>query len=263
MAAVTICSDLESNKIKSVTVSVVSPSICYEVLGPDAVILAFWMLSFKPAFSLSSFTFIKRLFSFSSLSGIRVVSSVYLRLWIFLPLLFISLWLAHIICWIWLFTLQQIAGEMQHCPHGSVIRILSPLSKVIALYRVTDDPTWGNPFPCIPSLHTSSLRHRKWWQGWFQGFWPEDPEEWRSEYVKEWAGNIRWWLESGMLYWDYGRMCNRVWNDKNLQMAMGMSDCSRMDWKSLQMKNLRKWEVRILYILKSNWHYHMKPLIRV
>ena len=42
------------------------------------------MLSFKPAFSLSSFTFIKRLFSSSSLSAIRVVLSAYLRLFIFL-----------------------------------------------------------------------------------------------------------------------------------------------------------------------------------
>ena len=46
--------------------------------------LIFWMLSFKPTFSLSSFTFIKRLFSSSSLSAIRVVSSAYLRLMIFL-----------------------------------------------------------------------------------------------------------------------------------------------------------------------------------
>ena len=49
------------------------------------MILVFWMLSFKPPFSLSSFTFIKRLFSSSSLSAIRVVSSAYLRLLIFLP----------------------------------------------------------------------------------------------------------------------------------------------------------------------------------
>ena len=42
------------------------------------------MLSFKPTFSLSSFTFIRRLFS-SLLSAIQVVSSVYLRLLIFLP----------------------------------------------------------------------------------------------------------------------------------------------------------------------------------
>ena len=80
---------LEPPKIKSVTVSTVSPSICHEVLGPDAMILVFWMLSFKPTFSLSSFTFIKRLFSSSSLSAIRVVSSAYLRLLIFLLAIFI------------------------------------------------------------------------------------------------------------------------------------------------------------------------------
>ena len=48
------------------------------------MVFIFWMLSFKPAFSLSSFTFIKRLFSSSSLSAIRVVSSAYMRLLIFL-----------------------------------------------------------------------------------------------------------------------------------------------------------------------------------
>ena len=40
-------------------------------MGPDAMILVFWMLSFKPDFSLSSFTFIKRLFSSSSISAVK------------------------------------------------------------------------------------------------------------------------------------------------------------------------------------------------
>ena len=75
---------MEPPKMKSDTVSTVSPSICHEVMGPDAMILVFWMLSFKPTFSLYSFTFIKRLFSSSSLSSIRVVSSAYLRLLMFL-----------------------------------------------------------------------------------------------------------------------------------------------------------------------------------
>ena len=56
----------------------------------DAMIFVFWMLSFKPTFSLSSFTFIKRLFQSSSLSAIRVVSSAYLRLLTFLPAILIS-----------------------------------------------------------------------------------------------------------------------------------------------------------------------------
>ena len=66
---------LETQRKKFDTVSTVSPSISHEVMGPDAMILVFWMLSFKPTFSLSTFTFIKRLFSYSSLSAIRVVSS--------------------------------------------------------------------------------------------------------------------------------------------------------------------------------------------
>ena len=46
---------LEPPKIKSATVSTVSPSICHEVMGPDAMILVFWMLSFRPTFSLGHF----------------------------------------------------------------------------------------------------------------------------------------------------------------------------------------------------------------
>ena len=76
---------LEPKKVKSDTVSTVSQSICHEVMGPDAMVFIFWMLSFKPTFSLSSFIFIKRLFSSSSLSALRVVSSAYLRLLVFLP----------------------------------------------------------------------------------------------------------------------------------------------------------------------------------
>ena len=76
---------LEPRKIKSATVSTVSPFICHEVMGPDAMILVFQMLSLKPTFSLASFTFIRRLFSSSSLSTIKVVASAYVRLLIFLP----------------------------------------------------------------------------------------------------------------------------------------------------------------------------------
>ena len=41
---------LEPKKIKSVTVSIVSPSICHDMMGPDAMILVLGMLSFKPTF---------------------------------------------------------------------------------------------------------------------------------------------------------------------------------------------------------------------
>ena len=83
MAAVTISSDFGAPQNKVSHYFHCLPSICHEVMGPDATILVFWMLSFKATSSLSSFTFIKRLFS-SSLSAV-LVSSAYLRLLIFLP----------------------------------------------------------------------------------------------------------------------------------------------------------------------------------
>ena len=84
MAAVTIYNDFGAPQIKVCHCFHCFPTICHEVIRPDAMILVFCMLSFKPTFSLSSFTFIKRLFSSFSLFAIRVVSSAYLRLLIFL-----------------------------------------------------------------------------------------------------------------------------------------------------------------------------------
>ena len=42
---------LEHKNMKSITVSTFPQSTCHEVMGLDAMTLAFWMLSFKPAFS--------------------------------------------------------------------------------------------------------------------------------------------------------------------------------------------------------------------
>ena len=83
MAAVTIHNDFGAPQNKVCHCFYCFSIYCHEVMGQHAIILVFWMLSFKPTFSLSSFTFIKRLFS-SSFSAIRVVSSAYLRLLIFL-----------------------------------------------------------------------------------------------------------------------------------------------------------------------------------
>ena len=77
---------LEPKKVKSATVS---PSVCHEVMGPDAMIFVSRMVSFKPVFSHSFFTHIKRLFSSFPVSARRMVSSVYLRLLIYLPAILI------------------------------------------------------------------------------------------------------------------------------------------------------------------------------
>ena len=75
---------LEPKKRKSVSASILPPSICNEIMGLDAMILVF-LFSHKLALSFSSFTLIKRLFCSPLLSAIRVVSSEYLRLLTFLP----------------------------------------------------------------------------------------------------------------------------------------------------------------------------------
>ena len=79
MAAITICSDSGAPQNKVCHCFHCLPFYLPWTDGTGCLILVFWMLSFKPTFSLSSFTFIYRLFS-SSLSAIRVVSSAYLRL---------------------------------------------------------------------------------------------------------------------------------------------------------------------------------------
>ena len=82
MPEVTICSDFRTQKNKVCHCFHCFPIYLPWGMGPDAMILVFWMLSFKPMFSLSSFTFIKRLFSSS------LLSSPYLKLFIFLPAIF-------------------------------------------------------------------------------------------------------------------------------------------------------------------------------
>ena len=89
MAAVTIYSDSEAPQNKVCHCFHCFPIYLPWMKGPDAMILGFWMVSFKSSFSLSSFTFIKRLFSSSSLSTTRVGSCAYLRLLIFLPVILI------------------------------------------------------------------------------------------------------------------------------------------------------------------------------
>src|SRR5574339_89417 len=105
---------LEPEKIKSDTVSTVSPSISHEVMGLDAMIFVFRMLSFKPTFSLSTFIFIKRLLSSSSLSAIRVVSSAYLRLLIFLPAILIPACISSSPAFLIMYSAQKLNKQGDH-----------------------------------------------------------------------------------------------------------------------------------------------------
>ena len=119
-------------------------------MGQDAVILVFWMLSFKPTYSLSSCTFIKRLFS-SSLSAIRVVSSAHLRLLIFLPAILILA-----------------------CASSSKVHSFLMMYSACKLNNKQGDniQPWGTPFPIwnqsvVPCLvlTVASWPHTDFWRG--------------------------------------------------------------------------------------------------
>jgi len=81
------------------------------------MILVYWILSFKSTFLLSSFAFIKRIFSSSSLSAIRVVSSAYLRLLIFLPAFLIPACASSRLVFLMIYSAVAAAATLlQSCP---------------------------------------------------------------------------------------------------------------------------------------------------
>ena len=80
MAAFTICSDFGTQEKNSLSLFPFFPHLFATKWWDWSHDLHFFNVEFKPAFSFSSFTFIKRLFSSSLLSVIKVVSSAYLRL---------------------------------------------------------------------------------------------------------------------------------------------------------------------------------------
>ena len=83
MAGITVRNDFRAPEEEICHCFHLFPSVCRAVMGPDTLILVFFN-SFKLALSLSSFTLPKKLFSSSLLSAIRVISSTYLRLLMFL-----------------------------------------------------------------------------------------------------------------------------------------------------------------------------------
>ena len=113
MASVTICHGFEAPKIKVSHCFHCFP-ICHEVMGPDAIILVVWMLSFKPVFSLYSFTFSYRLFSSSLLSAIIMVSSTQLRLSIFLPAILIPVYASSSLAFCMMYSTYKLNKQGDH-----------------------------------------------------------------------------------------------------------------------------------------------------
>ena len=113
----------------SLILSIVSPSIFHEVKGLDAMIFVFWMLSFKPTFSSSSFTFIKRLFSSSSLS---------------------EGW-CHLCIWAYWYFSQQ--SWLQLVLHPALCILCTKRKRWMVLSRVVQCTT-------CPTIHSSHVTHK-------------------------------------------------------------------------------------------------------
>ena len=114
---------LELKKIKSVTISIVSPSICLEMMGSDAMTFFFWM-----SFPLS-FTFINRLFSFSS----------------------------HI----WRAGYKRRVGPQPPCCSG-IYRLNYLLERPAVLRTHCAPGSWGSSFPCHPHQQLDSVALGSW-----------------------------------------------------------------------------------------------------
>ena len=134
---------LEPKKSKFITTFTFSHSICHEVMGPDAMILIlgfffFLIFGLKPALSLFPFTLIKRLFSSSSLSTNRVVSSTYLRCWCFsLMILACNSSNLAFLMMCSVYRLNKQGDSRQHC-----CTPFSILNQSVVLYRVLTVASW-------------------------------------------------------------------------------------------------------------------------
>ena len=155
MAAVTICSDFGAQKNK-----VWHCFHCFPIYFPWSdgtgwmlswmFSFVFWMLSFKSTFSLSTFTFIKRLFSSSSLSAIRLVSSAYLRLLIFLPAILIP---ACAMKSTWIRQVQQYYG-ITSLVFAAAAAAAKLLQSCLTLCDPIDSSPPGSPVPVILQART-------------------------------------------------------------------------------------------------------------
>ena len=160
MATVTICSDFGVKKIKSSTVATFSSPFVQEVIGPEATIFIFWMLSFKPVCSLLSFTFIKRLFSSSLLSARSVVSSAYMMLLIFLLAILIPAFASSSLAFHMMYSAYM---EKAMAPHSSTLAWKIPWMEELVGLQSLRSLRVGHGW--VTSLSLFTFRHwRRNWQ---------------------------------------------------------------------------------------------------
>ena len=135
---------LELKKRKPVTTSTFAPSNWHEVIGQDAIILVFvfffLILSFQPIFSLSSITLIKRLFSSSLFSVIRVILPSYMRLLIFLLVILIPACNSSSLAFHMMFSVYKLNKQDDNIQPCCIP--LSILSQSVVPYKVLTVASW-------------------------------------------------------------------------------------------------------------------------
>ena len=194
MAAVTICSDFRAQKIKSDTVSTVSPSISHELMGPDAMIFVFWMLSFKPTFSLS--TYIKKQRHYfankSPYSQSYGFSSSHVWMWV----------LDHKESWVlknWCFWTVVLEKTLESPLHCKEIKPINPKGNQSWIFIGRTDAEAETP------MH-----------------WPPEAKNWLIGKVSE-AGKDWRWEEKGMTE-DEMVGCYHWLDGQEFEQALGVSD---------------------------------------
>ena len=203
MAAVTICTDFGAPQNK-----VCHCFHCFPIYFPwsDGTgwhDLRFLNVSFKPTFSPSSFTFIKRLFSSSSLSDIRVVSSTYLRLSIFLLAILIP-------------------ACASSSPAFLMIHLL-PKIKQLAIGGTVDEtiirgnPTLSPPMPWFLLDDSDGKDLPTMQETWFRSLGQEDPlEKGMATHSSILAWIIQWIEEPGGLQSMESQRVRHNWGTKTL-----------------------------------------------
>ena len=186
MAAVTIRSDFGAQENKLYHCFHFFPFYLPWSDGPDTKILVFWMLSFKSVFSLSSFTFIKRLFSSSLLSAIRVVSFAFLRLLIFPLAILIPVYDSPNLAFCMMYSAYKLNKQGDNIP-----KEIKPVQ-----------PKGNQPWIFIERMDTDTEASILWLPDMKSGLTGKDPDAWGS-WRKDWGQEEKGATEDEMVGWHH------------------------------------------------------------
>ena len=178
MSSVTIQSDFGAQEEGICHYFHLFPSIWHEVMEPDTSILVYLIFNFKLALSLSPLTLIKRLISSSLLSAIKVISSAYLRLLMFLPPIFITARHSSSLAFLMICSGYRLSKQVtSRQPCSTPFSILNPS---VVPYRILNVASWPTCW---------FLRRQVRWSG-------------IPTYLRAFH-SLLWWIRNATPWWHY------------------------------------------------------------